>query len=152
MVLPKSIPLPVTSCSTEANEQIVHGNVSNKVVSSRCRTFIDAVIWSVGKILISLQLQNPFLFPLHPFSSNFSNNIIVVSVNCINQLIRSTITMKLWIFRFKLSLCADYFLKNCYKSHYCRCFWMLAYIRITTHGILLLYRFMEKSTLSVAFL
>lgn len=62
MGLPKSIPLPVISYSTEANEHSPWSNVSNKAVSSRCRTFIDAVTWSVGKILIFLQLQNSFLF------------------------------------------------------------------------------------------
>lgn len=101
MILPKSIPLPVISCSRETNEHIVHGIVSNKAVFSRCRTFIDAVMWSMGKIWTSLQLQNSFLYPTHP---------------------RSTITMNLWMFRFKFSLWSDYLSKNCYKFNYCRCF------------------------------
>lgn len=58
----------------------------------------------------------------HPFSSNFSGNLLAVSVNCRNLLIRSTITMNLWMLRFKFSLCLDYFSKNCYNFNHRRCF------------------------------
>lgn len=91
-------------------------------ISSRCRTFIDAVMWSVWKIWTSLKLQNSFLYPSHPFSSSFSGNILVASVNCRNQFIGSTITVNLWMFRCKFSLWSDYLSKNCYKFNYCRCF------------------------------
>lgn len=76
-----------------------------------------------------MQLQNSFLFPSHPFSFHFNGNILVVSVNCRNQFIGSTITMNLWMFRFKFSLWSDYISKKLlfnglikYVFNYYRCF------------------------------
>lgn len=121
MVLPKSIPLPVISCLHETNEHIVHGIARNNLFPPDAG--LSLVLWcGQCERFEPLQLQNSFLHPSHPFSSSFSGNILVVSVNCRNQFVGPTITMNLWMFRFKLSLWSDYLSKNYYKFNYCRCF------------------------------